>query len=905
MLDGTDKTFTFSIVIAIYNTGKYLQEAIDSILNQSLNFEEHVQLILVNDGSEDNSLDIALENQKKFPNNIVVLSQENQGQASARNNGLNYVKGKYVNFLDSDDILSTDTLEAVKSFFEKNEDSIDVVAIKLMEFERKERAHPLNFKFSSDRVINLVKEPKNPQLSVSSAFIKASALEGRRFKTNLVSSEDTNLMNRILLDKKAYGVLEAPVYYYRKRMDSSSTIDANLLKKEYFTDRLIFHFMDLINYCLEKEGKVPKFIQYTLAYNLQWMVTPEFPKFEYKYQAKDFEKYFNKVLSYLSVDAVSSKRLIKSQILRNYLISRYNDDLHINFNAKDQEVYVKSNNRKLDRLGNHKLWIDIVEIKNNRLNISGSLNSMFNPDNVAIKAVRTDENGKVKIYTGKKVDYTVRKDISYFSEVLQFKNNFDISIPLGTTGSYEIKIKVMYYKNGDKKLFSKTNTITNFLPIGFRRHAPISKYSNYFIKDSRIVVFDEDKFEILDYSYSKMLKLEHNIFKKIRADKPAEYISVLLFKLLVIILYPIINFIKGRREIYLFLDRIDKADDNAEHLFRYASKLDDNVKKYYVISDEVGDYDRMKNEFKNVVPFASFKHKLLFLFSNKILCSSPENHNVNPFFTNKDLKFFAASISIPKYYIRHGVAHGHMSSWLRKFDKNLDLVLTSSDYERKSFLEPGYNFDKKRIKALGLPRFDNLKSNRVKKLILIAPTWRNYLKGDKQLFMNSDYFRCLNALLSDPELPYIAEQYGYKIIFKAHPNLEKTIGDSDERFIDLFDINEKIKVLVNEPYQELFNISAMMITDFSSVFFDFGYLKKPIIYYQPNNDHSFNGGYYDYDTMGFGPVTKNVEDLKSQVDFYLDRDCVMEKTYKDRVNKFFKYSDKNNCKRVYSWIKKH
>lgn len=144
MLDGTDKTFTFSIVIAIYNTGKYLQEAIDSILNQSLNFEEHVQLILVNDGSEDNSLDIALENQKKFPNNIVVLSQENQGQASARNNGLNYVKGKYVNFLDSDDILSTDTLEAVKSFFEKNEDSIDVVAIKLMEFERKERAHPLN-----------------------------------------------------------------------------------------------------------------------------------------------------------------------------------------------------------------------------------------------------------------------------------------------------------------------------------------------------------------------------------------------------------------------------------------------------------------------------------------------------------------------------------------------------------------------------------------------------------------------------------------------------------------------------------------------------------------------------------------------------------------------------------------
>lgn len=904
MLYENEYQFTFSIIIAIYNTEEYLREAIDSVLNQTLDFERDVQLILVDDGSEDNSLDICLEYQERFPNNIVVLSQENQGQASARNNGLNYAKGKYVNFLDSDDYLSPDALERVKSFFNLNFELIDVIALKIMEFGRKNKGHFLNFKFKEDRVIDLEKDPKNPQLHISSTFIKFSALGDERFKTNLVSSEDTNLINRILIHKQAYGVLKDPSYFYRKRWDESSTTDTHLIKKEYFTDRLKFHFMDLIDYYLERENKVPLFLQYTLAYNLQWMVTPEIPQFDSTEEYEEFNFYFDKVLSYLSVESLSSHRLSKSVSSMNYLISRYNHDMHVKFDVDNNEVYMKTKNRVLDRLGNHKLWIDVLEFKGNRLNISGSLNSMFDVDNVAIKAVKKDKNGNINIFTAKRVEYFDRADIRFFSETIQYKHNFDISVPIGKNGPHEIKLKVMYYKKGKNKKYDEKNVISIFLPIDFRKHAPISDYCNYFIKDSKIIIFNDNAFEIFDYSYSKMLKVERSIFKKMWNDKPKDYIHSSLFKLLFLASYPIVKS-ANHKEIYLFIDRIDKADDNAEHLFRYASKQDDNVKKYYTISDECEDYPRMNDEFKNVVKFGSFKHKMLFLFSDKILCSSPENHNVNPFFTDRGFKFFKNSVSIPKYYIRHGVAHGHMSSWLRKFDKNVDLLLTSSVYERKSFLEPGYNYDKKRVKALGLPRFDNLKSNRVKKVILIAPTWRNYLKSNKQLFMNSDYFRCLNALLSDPELPAMAEMYGYRIIFKGHPNLEKPVGDSGERFIDLFDINENIEILVNEPYQELFNLSAMMITDFSSVFFDFAYLKKPVIYYQPNNDHAFNGGYYDYDTMGFGPVTKNVEDLKAMVDFYLDRDCVMEETYKKRVDKFFKYSDKKNCKRVYNWIKKH
>ena len=85
--------------------------------------------------------------QKQYPENIIVLSQENSGQATARNNGLKFIKGKYINFLDSDDYLSEETLENVLDFFNKHESEIDVLAIPIKFFGRNENYHILNEKF--------------------------------------------------------------------------------------------------------------------------------------------------------------------------------------------------------------------------------------------------------------------------------------------------------------------------------------------------------------------------------------------------------------------------------------------------------------------------------------------------------------------------------------------------------------------------------------------------------------------------------------------------------------------------------------------------------------------------------------------------------------------------------------
>ena len=144
------------------------------------------------------------------------------------------------------------------------------------------------------------------------------------------------------------------------------------------------------------------------------------------------------------------------------------------------------------------------------------------------------------------------------------------------------------------------------------------------------------------------------------------------------------------------------------------------------------------------------------------------------------------------------------------------------------------------------------------------------------------------------------------------------ISGTDVKFIDLLNINEKI-IVSDKSYRTLFNESSLLITDYSSVAFDFAYLKKPIIYYQPDDDYHHGKSYFDFEEMGFGRVIKSEEKLKSLLrlgarstrykdlfDFYyLINNCEMELVYMFRVEKFYKFIDNNNCKRVYNWIKNH
>ena len=126
-----------AVIVPIYNTEKYLQEMIESVISQTLSFADHIRLILLDDASSDGSLALCEAYQKKYPNNIVVKHfDENQGVSVLRNTGLQICReegDEIVTFLDSDDRLGEDALEKAVAYFDKHED-IYIATIELMCF---------------------------------------------------------------------------------------------------------------------------------------------------------------------------------------------------------------------------------------------------------------------------------------------------------------------------------------------------------------------------------------------------------------------------------------------------------------------------------------------------------------------------------------------------------------------------------------------------------------------------------------------------------------------------------------------------------------------------------------------------------------------------------------------------
>ncbi len=877
------KVFKFSIIIAVYNVEEYLNECVDSIIYQTLDFKDNTQLILVDDCSTDDSLNIAYSYQEQYPQNILVLSKENGGQASARNLGLKYALGKYVNFLDSDDYLSKNTLEKVYLYFENHEDLIDVIAIPMMLFERVNQPHRLNYKFKKTRIIDLRREPNNPLLSSSSAFIKYESIKDYTFDEEIVNLEDALVINKILLNKKKYGVLNNCKYYYRQRLSKDSTVDNASLQKEFFTDRLKRFYMNIISYCLSVEGKVPLFIQYLMAYDLQWILKkPDLEIFENKLEYSEFWFYFEKVLSYIDVNVVYGNTNISGDV-RPFFLSLLGEPKSVT--VEDNNAILKYGRYTVDKLNTHKLWLDIVEIKNNYLNISGVLSTNFSEEDIDIVVVKENDDGTSEEFISDKVKYNAieRRNKIFLETNWVYKINFDVSIPLKKGIGCALRFFIIYS--------NPQNPIKIETDLRLNNSVRLSDFSACISKKPYIVVYKNYRLYVVPYKFLSMLRYEYSNIRKTYEDKPSEYINSLMIKTLYFAMYP---FLINKR-IWLFGDRPENADDNAKHLFKYSSKQNDGIKKYFIVNKDSESFNEMKKIDKHVVPFESLKHKILYLFAEKTIYSYVNENFINPFF-NSNFGLYKGLVTSEKLFLQHGVTKDDVSQFIKKYNQNLSLIVTVSDLEKNSFLKEGYNYDDDIIQVVGFPRYDNLDNKNLKKQILFMPTWRLDLENDL-MFKNSDYYHSLENVLNNEELIEYLIEHDYKLIFKPHPELLK--------YLDLMEINEHVEISLNDSYQKLFNESSLLITDFSSVFFDFAYLKKPVIYYQPNDDYHYGDGYFDYETMGFGPVINEEEDLFNEINSYISKDCSMEEKYKNRVKNFFKYTDKNNCKRTYEWILKH
>ena len=364
-----------------------------------------------------------------------------------------------------------------------------------------------------------------------------------------------------------------------------------------------------------------------------------------------------------------------------------------------------------------------------------------------------------------------------------------------------------------------------------------------------------------------------------------------------------------KKPIWLYSDRVDAGGDNAEAFFEYCTLHRPDIEHVFIINKNSPDAARLQ-KIGRVVEIKSFEHKLLFLLADKYFLSHPEIYFINPYGSKKNC--YEDLINIDLIFLQHGITQNDLSDWLGRDKMNFSSIITSAKKEYDSFLDAPYGYTEKNLVKCGLPRFDKLENNPANKII-IMPTWRQDLVGKENHrtnlrnynpnFTNSEYFKFYNNLINDKKILKAMQEHGITGEYYLHPSLEAQIKD--------FKPNNVFQVMQTPyNYNKAFAEGNLLITDYSSVAFDFAYLQKPVLYCQFDcnevygGKHIFTKNYISAEKDGFGPVLYDYESTITETIKLIENNFQTSPKYQKRASSFYFYNDNQNCKRLLKAIEK-
>lgn len=866
-------SYDFSVVTAVYNAKEFLKETVESLIKQDFGFSR-VQLILVDDGSKDESGAICDAYAARHPDNIEVIHKENGGVSSARNAGLERVRGKYVSFLDADDLLSADAMTKVFALFEAHPET-DVVSLPMFFFDGETGPHLLNFKYEKGtRVIDLIKEPNHPQLAVTSAFVRAEALKGRSFDTGLSYAEDAKLLQSVLLEKQTLGVVADAVHHYRRRSTGeASAIQKSTQSPKWYHPYLTRFCLDTIRTCTERTGCVPRFVQYTLAYDLQWRIRQQhIPSTLFDADEKAaYKRLLRTVYSYIDDDVIAAQ---------THLMPRHNGFALYFKNGFVPDAFAEACEDPLK--------FEFFKVHDGTATFECSFLKLTGTKDLSVR-YSVEANG-VR-YDGELADH--RRTLTLLDEPAARRFGYTFRVPLPDDKT-PLSIRVMRETDKGSKP-AETVVCGQFFPVSER-------YGHAYAEiGGRILTIQNGVLTLSERKRGGRFMREVRFLKELWSRNGTGERHAVMGRLVYAVLKPL-----QRKPRWLISDRAAVAGDNGEAMFRYlCARKKKPAKLYFAVSKHSPDYRALK-KIGRVVDTKSFRHKLLFLLSDLNISSHADSDVVTQF-SHYDEPYRDIESRSRFVFLQHGVTKDDLSGWLNRFNCNIAGLVTAARPEAQSFRDYAYLYPDDVIWLTGFPRFDRLYHDE-KRCITVMPTWRHAwstaadpktgVRGLRDGFEDGTYFRFYNRLLNNERLLSAAGKYGYTIRFLPHPTLQPHIGR--------FKQNPAVTFLhASTPYRQVFAESDLVLTDYSSVAFDFAYLRKPVIYTQFDRDEFFSGehvyekGYFDYDRDGFGEVETDYEATVDRLIEYMENGCKLKDAYRARIDRFFAFNDRENCRRVF------
>lgn len=871
--------YKFTVIVPAHNAAEYMDDAVASVVAQDLGID-HIQLVLVDDASEDRTGSLIDGYAEKYPGSVVAVHADAPGGfAHACNRGLALAKGEYLHFLSPKNRLTADVLRKAAEFLDGHVGETEMVFISGKFCPNRKSAEAKEPLFRNGA--GVVSPAKEYRYDLRSVFFRAAALEGMAFDEHLPEKycfEKTVL--QLLARGGNVGVMDRGTYMCRCTAAGgdagSDDCGADI------PDRFRHFYLSL----LDTADPVPPVIRHAVRKKLTKILQNDRKADAIPADLQpEARRLFTRILQKLDDASILSESNPSISALVA-LRMKYADRMPVE--ETDGDILL-GNAESPERLAvsGLPLSLDTFEMRDNCGLIECSFpvfDDAFADFVICARIDRTlicgEKNGEHRfsaahgMFEGRRADFTLK-------------------IPFPVQGG-EIRF---FLRRGNRLVPLHSLAISKFFPLSNRYR------SAYFLCGKWCMTCNGSGLKIGRRRFWSFPISESRFLRELWQKRLEGGRKAVIARTVYHLLRPFV-----RKPIWMCADRPEKADDNGEVFFEYLRREHPEIRSYFVIGGDSPDYERIR-KIGPVLKTGSFRHKLLYLFSECAISSQAVIYAATEY-----RKIAAYNDIIRKtkiVFLQHGIIKDDLSSFLGRKKHNFFGFVTSAEREYDSILHGSYGYTEKDLWLTGLPRFDKLYCAEPR-YITFMPTWRSYLmttpkkrcnfREISRAFMQSAYFQFYHAVFNDRRLIDAARRYGYELAVLPHPQMQP--------FIDEFSPDPSILRLgVNRTlsYREIYAESALVITDYSSAVFDFAYLRKPVIYAQFDKDefyanHTYTKGYFEYERDGFGEVEHDLDSTVERIIEYMRGGCKLKDLYRQRIEAFFTFHDQNCCRRIYDKI---
>lgn len=868
--------YTASVIVPVYNVEKYLRKCLDSLAEQTMD-RSKMEVLVINDGSTDGSWDICTEYSDKY-DNFKAFSKENEGLSATRNFGILNAKGKYLFFLDSDDYFTPETVKKVTDFFETVYDEVDMVAYNEVRFKSSETIKP-HFRFDILKDEGVYDLNEYPYITQTRVNVCVKNMDDYNILFNTTQGfrlEDQEYCNRVLMPKMKLGYCPYGTYMYNKGNESS-------IMSVYFHAYYLFQTsMEYFEGLFENfPDKVPEYFQAIFVNDLRWRFKDDI-LLPYQYEGKAYEDSVDRIRRLLQ--RVDDKVILKypdfAEMNRHYFLNmKYSGKLTF---ENGEKLCLKSGENTVFETDEVSIVIDKYGFNGDTMELCGHLSSpvfMYAPK-PQLSLRKKNGTQSVELFDSS-FCYDNAKEKN--NQAWGFRIELDTSKDVTTGFVVSIGERICEYKIISGKWSAVQKNIG--------RDTVVSGGKECRFTEKRITVKNVGKKAELKYRF-------RTAFAALKKNKKVFVVRIL--NVLMTLFMP-------EKRIWLYSDDNTSEKGSAYDQFIHDCSAKDGIKRFYVVDGNFAEKSKWFDPSmkKQLLVFRSNKHKLYYLKAEKVIVSSADTLSYLPFFDDiysQYMDLFSGEVVC----LGSGVFNAHMP-WDFSYER-LDNCrrVVSSGFEIKTLTEK-YNYPEEALIKSKMPRYDSFEASDAgeSKRILFAPSWRKYLIGQKgngsrvpatNRFTDSDYFKETMKFLCSSELEKLLSDNGFYLDLKLHPMYDcykDCFVFSNSRINVVYDIDE--------------NEYSMVITDYSTIAFDFVYFGRPVMYFVPDYD-KFKAGMHSFRELempledGFGELTTTSEKAVEALGRIIENDGKVLPPFAEKYSDFF-LDRENNCRdRIYNAI---